>query len=252
MSYNLATQTAAVFRTYGSSSRKHLRNGSHKYSVILSTRIQPMVRTAKARINGFESSQSYGKKGKVHIFFVNFQWSKFRENNKKWQLDSNCINKHISATRQEISIKTNSNYFQTIHYIHTKWEPKSNFHIQTKLIKLMDQNIHKTGNMNEYNVESTFCQIYAGNRWIGQMKVNYWIIKPWMSWYRNMIFMYDGCWMNKTLIIWCSPWIPMLAKRVNATQQAWNDEVHIANVGPRVTTAFDIILLCSAHRNIYQ
>lgn len=59
MSYNFATQTAAVFRTYGSSSRKHFRNGSHKYSVILSTRMHPMVRTAKARINGFESSQSY-------------------------------------------------------------------------------------------------------------------------------------------------------------------------------------------------
>lgn len=58
MSYNFATQTAAVLRTYGSSSFRHLRNGSHRYSVILSTRMQPMVRTAKARINGFESSQS--------------------------------------------------------------------------------------------------------------------------------------------------------------------------------------------------
>lgn len=62
MSYSLATQTAAVFRTYGSSSRKHFRNGSHKYSVILSTRIHPIVRTARARINGFESSQSCEKR----------------------------------------------------------------------------------------------------------------------------------------------------------------------------------------------
>lgn len=59
ISYNFATQTAAVLRTYGSSSFKHLRNGSHKYSVILSTRIQPIVRTANARIKGFESSQSF-------------------------------------------------------------------------------------------------------------------------------------------------------------------------------------------------
>lgn len=59
MSYNLATQTAAVLRTYGSSSFKHLRSGSHKYSVILSTRMQPIVRTANARISGLESSQSY-------------------------------------------------------------------------------------------------------------------------------------------------------------------------------------------------
>lgn len=65
ISYNLATQTAAVFRTYGSSSLKHLRNGSHKYSVILSTRMHPIVRTANARINGFESSQSYQKHGKT-------------------------------------------------------------------------------------------------------------------------------------------------------------------------------------------
>lgn len=58
ISYSLATHTAAVLRTYGSSSFKHLRSGSHKYSVILSTRIQPMVRTANARMSGLESSQS--------------------------------------------------------------------------------------------------------------------------------------------------------------------------------------------------
>ena len=34
MSCSLATETAAVLRTYGSSSFKHLRSGSHKYSVI--------------------------------------------------------------------------------------------------------------------------------------------------------------------------------------------------------------------------
>lgn len=38
-----------------------MRSGSHKYSVILSTRMQPIVRTASARINGFESSQSCSK-----------------------------------------------------------------------------------------------------------------------------------------------------------------------------------------------
>lgn len=79
----------------------------------------------------------------------------------KEKLDSNSINKHISATKQHVSIK---NEFQTSHYIDTKREPNRSFHIQIKLIKLMRQNIHKTGNMNEYNVESTFCWIYAGNR----------------------------------------------------------------------------------------
>lgn len=58
MSYNLATHTAAVFLTYGSSSFKHLRKGSHKYSVILSTLMQPIVRTANALISGLGSSQS--------------------------------------------------------------------------------------------------------------------------------------------------------------------------------------------------
>lgn len=59
MSYSLATHTAAVFLTYGSSSLRHLRSGSQRYSVILSTRMQPIVRTASARIRGFESSQSW-------------------------------------------------------------------------------------------------------------------------------------------------------------------------------------------------
>lgn len=58
MSCSFATQTAAVFRTYGSSSFRHLRRGSHKYSVILSTLMHPIVRTARARMRGFGSSQS--------------------------------------------------------------------------------------------------------------------------------------------------------------------------------------------------
>lgn len=37
----------------------HFLSGSHRYSVIFSTRIHPIVRTAKARINGFGSSQSW-------------------------------------------------------------------------------------------------------------------------------------------------------------------------------------------------
>jgi len=61
MSCSFATQTAAVLRTYGSSSFRHLRSGSHRYSVILSTRIQPIVRTANARISGLLSSQSWTK-----------------------------------------------------------------------------------------------------------------------------------------------------------------------------------------------
>ena len=58
MSNNLATDTAAVLRTYGSSSFRHFLRGSHKYSVILSTLIQPIVRTARALIKGLGSSQS--------------------------------------------------------------------------------------------------------------------------------------------------------------------------------------------------
>lgn len=62
MSWSFATHTAAVFLTYGSSSFKHFRKGSHKYSAILSTRIQPMVRTARARIRGLGSSQSWWRR----------------------------------------------------------------------------------------------------------------------------------------------------------------------------------------------
>lgn len=58
MSCSFATHTAAVFLTYGSSSFRHFLRGSHRYSVILSTRMQPIVRTAKARIRGLGSSQS--------------------------------------------------------------------------------------------------------------------------------------------------------------------------------------------------
>jgi hypothetical protein len=58
MSCNFATQTAAVFRTYGSSSLRARSNGSHKYSVIRSTRMQPIVRIARARTSGFGSAAS--------------------------------------------------------------------------------------------------------------------------------------------------------------------------------------------------
>ena len=40
---------------------KHFLKGSHRYSVILSTLMQPMVLTAKALIRGFGSSQSLTK-----------------------------------------------------------------------------------------------------------------------------------------------------------------------------------------------
>mmetsp|Transcript_15297 Transcript_15297/g.49943 ORF Transcript_15297/g.49943 Transcript_15297/m.49943 type:complete len:257 (-) Transcript_15297:356-1126(-) len=61
MSYSLATHTAAVLRTYGSSSFRHLRSGSHRYSTILSTRMHPIVRTASARMSGFWSCVSLTK-----------------------------------------------------------------------------------------------------------------------------------------------------------------------------------------------
>mmetsp|Transcript_37360 Transcript_37360/g.93847 ORF Transcript_37360/g.93847 Transcript_37360/m.93847 type:complete len:255 (-) Transcript_37360:404-1168(-) len=52
MSYSLATHTAAVLRTYGSGSLRLLCRGWHRYSVILFTRMHPMVRTASARMSG--------------------------------------------------------------------------------------------------------------------------------------------------------------------------------------------------------
>ena len=58
MSYSFATHTAAVLRTYGSSSRRQRCSGSQRYSVILSTRMQPMVRTANARMSGLGSCES--------------------------------------------------------------------------------------------------------------------------------------------------------------------------------------------------
>mmetsp|Transcript_57095 Transcript_57095/g.180719 ORF Transcript_57095/g.180719 Transcript_57095/m.180719 type:complete len:232 (+) Transcript_57095:931-1626(+) len=58
MSWSFATQMAAVFFTYGSSSLRHFSRGSQRYSVILSTRMQPMVRTARARISGLGSWES--------------------------------------------------------------------------------------------------------------------------------------------------------------------------------------------------
>mmetsp|Transcript_17807 Transcript_17807/g.44098 ORF Transcript_17807/g.44098 Transcript_17807/m.44098 type:complete len:231 (-) Transcript_17807:324-1016(-) len=61
MSKSFATQMAAVFRTYGSSSASVRCRGSQRYSVILLTRIQPIVRTASARINGFGSCVSLTK-----------------------------------------------------------------------------------------------------------------------------------------------------------------------------------------------
>mmetsp|Transcript_21328 Transcript_21328/g.60049 ORF Transcript_21328/g.60049 Transcript_21328/m.60049 type:complete len:232 (-) Transcript_21328:244-939(-) len=59
MSKSLATQIAAVLRTYGSSSFSARAKGSQRYSVILSTRMQPMVRTASARISGDGSEASF-------------------------------------------------------------------------------------------------------------------------------------------------------------------------------------------------
>ena len=59
MSCSFATHIAAVFRTYGSSSTRVRCNGSHRYSVIFSTRMHPMVRTARARISGFGSALSF-------------------------------------------------------------------------------------------------------------------------------------------------------------------------------------------------
>ena len=47
MSCSFATQIAAVFRTYGSSSVSVRCSGSHRYSVIFSTRMHPIVRTAR-------------------------------------------------------------------------------------------------------------------------------------------------------------------------------------------------------------
>mmetsp|Transcript_12710 Transcript_12710/g.53248 ORF Transcript_12710/g.53248 Transcript_12710/m.53248 type:complete len:236 (-) Transcript_12710:278-985(-) len=59
MSCSFATQIAAVFRTYGSSSVSVRCSGSHRYSVIFSTRMHPIVRTARARIKGFGSAESF-------------------------------------------------------------------------------------------------------------------------------------------------------------------------------------------------
>mmetsp|Transcript_674 Transcript_674/g.1636 ORF Transcript_674/g.1636 Transcript_674/m.1636 type:complete len:230 (-) Transcript_674:410-1099(-) len=61
MSCSLHTQIAAVFRTYGSSSLSAFDSGLAKYSVICSTRMHPMVRTASARISGFGSEASLTK-----------------------------------------------------------------------------------------------------------------------------------------------------------------------------------------------
>lgn len=52
MSYSLATASAAVLRTYGSSSPSAFFSGGVKYSTIFSTRMQPMVRMASARMSG--------------------------------------------------------------------------------------------------------------------------------------------------------------------------------------------------------
>ena len=49
---------AAVLRTYGSSSRSARVSGSRRYSVMRSTRMQPIVRIASARISGFGSAAS--------------------------------------------------------------------------------------------------------------------------------------------------------------------------------------------------
>lgn len=59
MSYSLATHRAAVLRTYGSSSPSAFFSGGARYSVILSTRMQPIVRMARARMSGLGCSLSF-------------------------------------------------------------------------------------------------------------------------------------------------------------------------------------------------
>mmetsp|Transcript_32481 Transcript_32481/g.85523 ORF Transcript_32481/g.85523 Transcript_32481/m.85523 type:complete len:255 (-) Transcript_32481:304-1068(-) len=59
MSYSLVTQMAAVLRTYGLSSRRQRCSGSQRYSVMRSTRMQPIVRTARARMSGLGSLASF-------------------------------------------------------------------------------------------------------------------------------------------------------------------------------------------------
>mmetsp|Transcript_58673 Transcript_58673/g.122596 ORF Transcript_58673/g.122596 Transcript_58673/m.122596 type:complete len:333 (+) Transcript_58673:584-1582(+) len=58
MSKSFVTHVAAVLRTYGSSSLSALRRGLARYSVIWSTRMHPIVRTARARMSGFGSDAS--------------------------------------------------------------------------------------------------------------------------------------------------------------------------------------------------
>jgi hypothetical protein len=61
MSCSFATHSAAVFRTYGSSSESAFFSGGVRYSVIFSTRMHPIVRIASARIRGESCSESFTK-----------------------------------------------------------------------------------------------------------------------------------------------------------------------------------------------
>ena len=72
MSCSFATQIAAVFRTYGSSSVSVRCSGSHRYSVIFSTRMHPIVRTARARIGrigvrGILHERVHGEDGELGL-----------------------------------------------------------------------------------------------------------------------------------------------------------------------------------------
>ena len=72
MSCSFATQIAAVFRTYGSSSVSVRCSGSHRYSVIFSTRMHPIVRTARARIKrigvrGILHERVHGEDGELGL-----------------------------------------------------------------------------------------------------------------------------------------------------------------------------------------
>jgi hypothetical protein len=64
-SYSLATQKAAVFRTYGSASRRSCFVGGTVASTNSLTWMYDIVRSANALTNGFESCMSYDKSTKA-------------------------------------------------------------------------------------------------------------------------------------------------------------------------------------------